>query len=110
MSNESTVVLEEVKSHSKVKDFLALAKLRLTSLVVFSAVLGYFMAATTVNFLASLAYLIIGGFLVTGSSNAFNQVIEREADKKMNRTSDRPLPAGRWVFLRLQLWHQFGVF
>jgi|TARA_Y100000385_G_scaffold128189_2_gene133438 protoheme IX farnesyltransferase len=112
LSNESTVVLEEVKSHSKVKDFLALAKLRLTSLVVFSAVLGYFMAATTVNFL-SLAYLIIGGFLVTGSSNAFNQVIEREADKKMNRTSDRPLPAGRMgvseASIMASIWGVLGI-
>ena len=112
MSNENTAVIEGVKSHSKVKDFLALAKLRLTSLVVFSAVLGYFMAANSVNYV-SLAYLIIGGFLVTGSSNAFNQVIEREADKKMSRTSDRPLPAGRMniteASIMASIWGVLGI-
>jgi protoheme IX farnesyltransferase len=39
--------------------------------------------------------LSIGGFLVTGSSNAFNQVIEKDTDKLMDRTADRPLPSGR---------------
>jgi len=42
-----------------------------------------------------LCWLILGGFLVTGSSNAFNQVIERDLDKLMDRTKNRPLPAGR---------------
>lgn len=36
--------------------------------------------------------LVFGGFLVTGSANGFNQVIEREHDKHMNRTANRPLP------------------
>lgn len=112
MSNENTAVLDDVKSHSKVKDFLALAKLRLTSLVVFSAVLGYFMAANTVNYV-SLTYLIIGGFLVTGSSNAFNQVLERDADRKMSRTSDRPLPAGRMniteASIMASIWGVLGI-
>jgi len=112
LSNENTAVLDDVKSHSKVKDFLALAKLRLTSLVVFSAVLGYFMAANTVNYV-SLTYLIIGGFLVTGSSNAFNQVLERDADRKMSRTSDRPLPAGRMniteASIMASIWGVLGI-
>jgi len=38
--------------------------------------------------------LVIGGFLVTGSSNAFNQVLEREFDKMMKRTQSRPLVKG----------------
>jgi hypothetical protein len=36
-----------------------------------------------------------GGFLVTASSNGFNQIIEKELDKLMTRTSNRPLPSGR---------------
>jgi protoheme IX farnesyltransferase len=37
-------------------------------------------------------YLLIGGFFVTGSANAFNQILERDKDKLMERTSVRPLP------------------
>jgi protoheme IX farnesyltransferase len=39
--------------------------------------------------------LIIGGFLVTAAANCFNEIIEKDLDKKMDRTKDRPMPAGR---------------
>jgi len=39
--------------------------------------------------------LVFGGFLVTGSSNAFNQVWEKDLDKIMDRTQMRPLPQGK---------------
>ena len=70
--------------------------MRLASLVVFSALTGYFFAVdlADVNVL-HIVWLIVGGFMVTGSSNAYNQVIERDLDKLMNRTADRPMPDGR---------------
>lgn len=80
---------------SKIQDYVQLTKVRLSGLVVFSAAMGY-LIATGVNFSwNSLLLLSLGGFLVTGSSNAFNQVIEKDTDKLMDRTADRPLPAGR---------------
>jgi len=39
-------------------------------------------------------WLVAGGFLVTGASNGLNQVIEKDLDKQMNRTRNRPLPLG----------------
>ena len=39
--------------------------------------------------------LILGGFLVTGAANCFNEIIEKDLDKLMARTKDRPMPAGR---------------
>jgi protoheme IX farnesyltransferase len=42
-----------------------------------------------------LVKLIIGGFLVTAAANCFNEVIEKDLDKLMKRTKDRPMPAGR---------------
>ncbi len=39
--------------------------------------------------------LIFGGFLVTGSANGFNQILERNFDKLMERTAERPLPLGK---------------
>lgn len=40
------------------------------------------------------ALLVIGGFLVTGAANCFNEVIEVDLDKLMTRTKSRPMPAG----------------
>jgi len=39
--------------------------------------------------------LIVGGFLVTAAANCFNEIIEKDLDKLMDRTKDRPMPAGR---------------
>lgn len=79
---------------SKIGDYAAFIKLRLASLVVFSAVLGYMLAVPAVDW-SILTILCVGGFLVTGSSNGFNQIIERDLDKLMDRTKDRPIAAGR---------------
>lgn len=78
----------------KMRDYAAFFKLRLASLVVFSAALGYLIAADTINWL-NFTILCFGGFLVTGSSNGFNQIIEVELDRLMERTKNRPIVAGR---------------
>ncbi|HIP37395.1 MAG TPA: protoheme IX farnesyltransferase, partial [Crocinitomix sp.] len=70
-----------------------LMKLRLAFLVVLSAVSGWFFANGSFDF--NFIYLVLGGFLITGASNGFNQIIERDIDAKMKRTANRPLPTGR---------------
>ncbi len=82
------------------RDLAALVKLRLSSIVVFSAGIGYLLAtasgASATGFhYAELAWLMLGGLLVTGAANALNEVIERDTDAKMERTANRPLPTGR---------------
>ena len=76
------------------KDIAALFKVRLGFFVVMSAILGWFMAVETLD-LNSFLLLTIGGYLLTGASNGLNQVIEKRVDGLMNRTAERPLPAGR---------------
>lgn len=79
-------------SSAWLKEVLALFKLRLTSLVVLSAVLGYAMGVAPGGFNAVHALLLaLAGGLVTGASNALNQVLEVDADSRMDRTADRPL-------------------
>lgn len=68
-----------------------LTKFRLTLSVVFSSFISYFLGASEINYI-ELFYLITGGILIVGSSNIFNQVIERDLDKLMKRTQNRPLP------------------
>ncbi len=82
------------KKHSKFSDIVQFTKFRLASLVVLSAALCYLFGADEINS-SSLIMLITGGFFVTAASNGFNQIIEKDLDKLMNRTSNRPLPDGR---------------
>lgn len=76
------------------KDFLLLTKFRLAFSVVFSAIAGYLLAVQKVDPL-TLFLLAIGGVLIVGSSNAFNQWMEKDRDALMSRTEHRPLPSGR---------------
>ena len=76
------------------KDIAALFKVRLGFFVVMSAILGWFMAVETLD-LKSFLRLTVGGYLLTGASNGLNQVIEKRVDGLMERTAERPLPAGR---------------
>lgn len=76
------------------RDYLQLVKLRLSTMVVVSGVVGYWLGAESIEPLAFLAFTL-GTFLVVGGANAFNQVIECEPDSRMERTCTRPLPTGR---------------
>lgn len=75
-------------------DFKEITKSRLALSVVFSSLAGYLLGAYEVNPL-SLLLLAFGGYCMVGASNAFNQVIEKDLDALMNRTRNRPIPAGR---------------
>ena len=96
MSKAVSITLSPVSLISqKIKDYAMLAKLRLSFLVVFSAVIGYIFGATGFYNIANLFWLALGGILVTGASNTINQIIERDIDRLMSRTSNRPLPMER---------------
>lgn len=79
---------------SVLSDFKEITKMRLAISVVFSSVAGYFLGAEVINFV-TVFLLAIGGYLMVGASNAYNQIIERDLDALMDRTKDRPVPAGR---------------
>ncbi|MDG2371937.1 MAG: heme o synthase [Flavobacteriaceae bacterium] len=77
-----------------INDFFQLTKTRLALSVVFSSLAGYFLAADKIS-IKSILLLFIGGYAMVGASNAFNQLIERNRDGLMKRTSNRPLPGNR---------------
>ena len=79
----------------KVQDFKLLVKLRLNLTVVFSAVMAFIIASEGPINLGALLLLALGGFFITGGANALNQVIEKDFDKLMDRTADRPVASGR---------------
>ena len=78
-------------------DFSKLIKTRLTTLVVFSASISFLIGCRANGHIVWIDWvkLIIGGFLVTSAANAFNEIIEKDLDKLMKRTMDRPIPSGK---------------
>ena len=89
----------------KIKDYLMLMKPSLSIMVVFSSVISYLLAPKVVEYNWTMIFLLFaGGMLVTGSANAINQVVEKDTDAQMKRTSTRPIASGRvsvgegWAF------------
>lgn len=73
---------------------MQLLKFRLSLLVAFSCAFGFVLASANINF-NTLLMLFTGGFLLSGASVTINQVIEKDYDKLMRRTMNRPLPTGQ---------------
>lgn len=94
LMNSTTAIDTKVSLKDVISDFKQLTKVGLSMSVVFSSVAGYLLAVDTIHF-PTLFLLAIGGFLMVGASNAFNQVIEKDTDALMKRTMNRPLPTGR---------------
>lgn len=80
---------------ARTKDYSMLLKPNLSFMVVFSSVIGYLLAPGITFNWVNVIVLFIGGILVTGGANTINQVLEREGDKMMTRTQNRPIPQGR---------------
>ena len=90
----SKTIFADIKIMDKLKTFVELTKFRLSSLVSFSAIFGYILAADKID-MVSLIVLAVSGYMVTGSSVINNQILEVEYDKKMDRTKNRPIPTNR---------------
>lgn len=80
-----------------------LTKARLSISVVLSALVGYYLGAVSPKILEAF-WVFFGGYLLVGGSNAYNQVLEREVDKKMQRTQKRPLPQNRISVSMALIW------
>lgn len=79
-------------------DYAELVKVRVTSLVMMTAWCGFYLAAVRSGVTSlswTLLHAVLGIGLVAGGTAALNQVVERESDGLMRRTSRRPLPARR---------------
>ena len=100
--------------YSIFQDLMMLFKFRLTITVVFSAILAYWIALDSFALdLSSVAILGLGGFCITAAANTFNQLLEKDFDKLMKRTENRPIATGRisntWAILIAGLTSVMGV-
>ncbi len=94
MSFTANIINEKGALRSLFDDFKQLTKVGLSLSVVFSAVAGYLLGAENIS-VPTVLWLSLGGYLMVGASNAFNQVVERGTDALMKRTMNRPLPTKR---------------
>ena len=78
----------------RLRQFLALTKPRVVSLIVFTAIIGMFLAVPGLPPANAVIYGTLGIALVAGAAAAINCLVEQKIDAVMARTRARPLPRG----------------
>jgi protoheme IX farnesyltransferase len=86
----------------KIRVYLELMKLRLAWLVAFSGAFGYSLAVEKIEW-KSLVIFLLAAFAITGAANIINQIVEKDLDKLMKRTQNRPLPSER-ISVQEAIW------
>ncbi len=81
-------------AENRLRQFVALTKPRVVSLIVFCAVIGMFLATPGVPPPTRVFFATVGIALVAGAAAAINCLVEQKIDAAMLRTRRRPLPAG----------------
>ncbi|MCH9671868.1 MAG: heme o synthase [Gammaproteobacteria bacterium] len=89
---------------STIGQYLGLCKLKVVALIVFTALVGMFLAVPAFVPLDVLVFGSLGIGLAAASGAAFNHVVDRRIDGLMARTSDRPLPTGGLDTVRASLF------
>jgi protoheme IX farnesyltransferase len=103
----------------KIKAYYDITKFRLSSTVVFSGAFGFIIASDKIDWI-KLPLFCIAAFATTAAANIINQIIEKDLDKLMKRTEERPLPSGRlsikeaaifgWMMATVAMYILFFVF
>jgi heme o synthase len=93
--NGAVQALSRAGARERLGDFLELTKPRVTSLVVVTTLVGFYLGSRGPMDLLLLLNTLLGTVLVAAGTSALNQYVEREEDGRMLRTRRRPLPAGR---------------
>jgi len=91
----SVAVAKRRRWRELAREYLELTKPRVVALIVFTAVVGMFLATPVMLPLDVLVLGTLGIALAAGSAAVFNQVLDQRADAVMARTRARPLPTGQ---------------
>ncbi len=89
-----------------VRDYIALTKPRIISLLLVTTVATMIVAAPDALALSTVLWTMVGGYLAAGGAGAINHYLDRDRDARMARTRGRPLVSGRIAPLH-GLW--FGI-
>lgn len=88
-------VVPATESRTRVGDYLTLTKPGITVMVAITAAVGYYVASAGAFDWMLFLHLMGGTLLSSAGAAALNMLMERELDKRMDRTKSRPLPSGR---------------
>lgn len=80
---------------ARLSDLVELTKPRITFMVVLSAAAGYWLGTSGAVDGTRFLHAMLGTALIAAGASCLNQSIERDSDARMERTRERPLPAGR---------------
>jgi len=94
MSRE-TIAFPPLDLRQRARDFLTLTKPIVVLLLLVTTYAGMVVGGKAWPTLSLTFWTLLGGFMAAGGSSALNQYIDRDLDKNMQRTSKRPLAAGR---------------
>ncbi|HIF82565.1 MAG TPA: protoheme IX farnesyltransferase [Candidatus Marinimicrobia bacterium] len=104
---ENKMKFQKQKAKSLINIYLELSKLNILSLVLVTTLLGYYLGNVGIGSWETLFFTLLGTSMTAAGSGALNHYLEREPDKLMERTKNRPLPAGLISPLHVII---FGVF
>ena len=88
-------VVPAAVSRTRVSDFVTLTKPGITVMVAITAAVGFYVASHGAFDWRIFVHLLGGTLLSSAGAAAFNMLMERKLDAKMDRTKTRPLPSGR---------------
>jgi len=86
--------LKKKRADSNLSAYLELTKPNILTLVLVSTLLGYYLGGNGIDSWLRLGLVLIGTALTAGGAGALNHYLERDSDKFMNRTKNRPIPSG----------------
>jgi protoheme IX farnesyltransferase len=89
----SGVAVQGVRRTTAVRDFVALTKPRIISLLLVTTAAPMYIAGSPT--LLQVLIVMLGGYLMAGGANAVNMYLDRDIDERMARTRLRPIPSGR---------------
>lgn len=95
LANRSRPLSRASAIRAHVADYCALTKPGITFFVVLTVAAGFILASAPGASAARLVHTLVGTALATGGAAALNHLLERATDARMQRTRNRPLPAGR---------------
>lgn len=94
-ATEQILPVTSTADRSRVAMFLELFKARLNALVLLTTMIGFYMGTTGAVDYVLMLHTLLGTCLLAAGAAALNEWLERDYDRLMHRTEDRPLPSGR---------------
>lgn len=93
ITNRTESALSFALMAQKAQAYFKLLKFRLSFTVAFSSAIGFILGHPGGSWI-QIVLIMLGGLMVTGAANIINQILEKDLDKLMKRTANRPLPTG----------------